>query len=143
MPGRSCVTNLGCMLRVAWNNISAGSQTDVVYTDFSSAFQSVNHQLLAVKMEKSYHVTGKALSWLKSYLSEREQRVCCQRSLFSLGPCAIGHARGWAFISSSVLRVLSMTCRLSCARAAFCSRTILSCMPGSTVPVMFVICKLT
>ena len=65
MPGRSCVTNLGCMLRVAWNNISAGSQTDVVYTDFSSAFQSVNHQLLAVKMEKSYHVTGKAMSWLK------------------------------------------------------------------------------
>ena len=75
LAGRSCVTNLGTMLHKAWENITAASQTDAIYTDYSSAFQSVNHQLLILKLERSYHVNGKALAWLKSYLSERAQRV--------------------------------------------------------------------
>ena len=75
MPGRSCSSNLLTMLNTAWNNIAAGSQTDVIYTDFSSAFQSVNHKLLLHKLENSYHISGKAFAWCKSYLSEREQRV--------------------------------------------------------------------
>lgn len=75
MPGRSCATNLCTLLHEAWSNISAGSQTDVIYTDYSSAFQSVNHRLLLHKLQNSYHVSDKAFAWLKSYLSERKQRV--------------------------------------------------------------------
>ena len=94
MRGRSCVTNLGSMLRGAWGNISAGSQTDIIYTDYSSAFQSVNHRLLALKLEKSYHVTGKALSWLKSYLSEREQRVVVNGRCSAWAPVLSGTPEG-------------------------------------------------
>ena len=75
MPGRSCASNLLTMLNAAWNNIAAGSQTDVIYTDFSSAFQSVNHKLLLHKLKNSYQISGKAFAWFESYLSEREQRV--------------------------------------------------------------------
>ena len=75
MPGRSCVSNLCTMLHEAWSNISAGSQTDVICTDYSSAFQSVNHRLLLHKLENSFHISDKAISWLKSYLSNRKQRV--------------------------------------------------------------------
>ena len=75
MPGRSCATNLCTMLHTAWTNISAGSQTDVIYTDYSSAFQSVNHRLLLHKLKNSYHISGKAFDWIGSYLSGREQRV--------------------------------------------------------------------
>ena len=75
LPGRSCASNLGTMLHSAWSNVSAGSQTDVIYTDYSSAFQSVNHKLLIKKLEKSYHIADKALAWCKSYLTGREQRV--------------------------------------------------------------------
>ena len=75
MPGRSCTSNLLTMLNTAWNNIAAGSQTDVIYTDFSSAFQSVSHKLLLHKLKNSYHLSGNAYSWCKSYLCEREQRV--------------------------------------------------------------------
>ena len=89
MSGRSCVTNLGSMLRVAWNNISAGSQTDVIYTDFSSAFQSVNHKLLLHKLENSFKINGSALQWLKSYLSGREQRVVVN-----------GHCSAWVPVTS-------------------------------------------
>ena len=62
MPRRTYVTNLRVMLREAWDNISAGSQPDVIYTDYASAFQSVYHQLLVSKMQKSYHLSGQALA---------------------------------------------------------------------------------
>ena len=75
LPGRSTATNLCCMLHTAWTNISAGSQTDVIYTDFSSAFQSVKHRLLLYKLNSSYQITDKAFDWISSYLSGRQQRV--------------------------------------------------------------------
>ena len=75
LPGRSCATNLCTMLHTAWTNISAGSQTDVIYTDYSSAFQSVNHILLLHKLKNSYRISDKAFDWIGSYLSGREQRV--------------------------------------------------------------------
>ena len=75
MPGRSCATNLATMLHTAWSNIAAGSQTDVIYTDYSSAFQSVNHTLLLHKLKHSFHISDKAFDWCESYLSGRRQRV--------------------------------------------------------------------
>ena len=75
LPGRSYATNLCTMLHTAWTNISAGSQTDVIYTDYSSAFQSVNHILLLHKLKNSYRISDKAFDWIGSYLSGREQRV--------------------------------------------------------------------
>ena len=52
-----------------------GYQTDAIYTDFSLAFQSVNHVLLAHKLQNSYHLRDSALQWFVSYLSGRCQRV--------------------------------------------------------------------
>ena len=75
MPGRSCTSNLCTLLHEAWSNISAGSQTDVIYTDYSSAFQSVSHKLLLHKLQNSFQISYKAIYWLKSYLSDRKQRV--------------------------------------------------------------------
>lgn len=75
LPRRSCDTNLATYLHHAWSSMSDGCQTDAIYTDFSSAFQSVNHKLLVFKLEKSYHLSGKILNWFASYLSGREQRV--------------------------------------------------------------------
>ena len=72
---RSCASNLACFLSHAWDSIAAGSQTDTVYTDFSSAFTSVNHQLLLHKLRTSFSVSDKAYAWLASYLSNRRQRV--------------------------------------------------------------------
>ena len=75
MPRRSCMTNLATMLHEAWNNISDGMQTDVIYTDFSAAFQSVDHSLLLHKLRCSFKVSDRAFLWLKSYFTDREQRV--------------------------------------------------------------------
>ena len=54
MPKRSCVTNLATMLHEEWGNMSMGLQTDIIYTDYSAAFQSVNHALLLHKLSDSY-----------------------------------------------------------------------------------------
>ena len=75
VQGRSCATNLATLLSTAWNSIEEKVQTDCIYTDFTSAFQSVNHTLLIHKLKNSYHISGTALNWFTSYLENRTQRV--------------------------------------------------------------------
>ena len=54
--------------------IELGDAVDVIYTDFSKAFDSVPHQRLLKKME-SLGITGNILSWVKAFLSDRKQCV--------------------------------------------------------------------
>ena len=75
VPGRSCTSNLAVFLTSAWEAMSEGYQTDVIYTDFSAAFQSVDHRLLIHKLQNSYQLRDSALAWFVSYLSDRRQRV--------------------------------------------------------------------
>ena len=75
IPKRSCVSNLTCFLDHCWTYLSKGSQTDAIYTDFSSAFTSVNHKLLLYKLRHSFSISGLAFNWIESYLSQRSQRV--------------------------------------------------------------------
>ena len=49
-------------------------QTDLIYLDFSKAFDSVDHQILLRKLQ-SYGVAGRLLHWFCDYLSRRTQRV--------------------------------------------------------------------
>ena len=94
MPGRSCASNLLTMLNNAWNNIAARSQTDIIYTDYSSAFQSVNHKLLLHKLNNYYHLSGNAFEWCNSYLSEREQRVVVKGKCSQWVPVPSGTPEG-------------------------------------------------
>lgn len=45
---------------------------DIIYTDFEKAFDRVPHQRLLLKM-KILGITGKTLSWIETFLSERQQ----------------------------------------------------------------------
>ena len=75
IPKRSCATNLTRFQHHCWASLSKGSQTDTIYTDFSSAFTSVNHKLLLHKLCHSFNISGLAYKWIQSYLSNRSQRV--------------------------------------------------------------------
>ena len=46
-----------------------------LYTDFQKAFDSVCHEYLLIKMSNQFGIVGNNLSWFRSYLSDRFQRV--------------------------------------------------------------------
>ena len=74
VPHRDCMTNLLTCLELWTKMIESGNAMDVIYTDFSKAFDSVPHQRLLKKME-SLGITGNTLSWVKAFLSNRQQCV--------------------------------------------------------------------
>ena len=105
MPKRSCVTNLATMLHDAWDNVSTGLQTDVIYTDYSAAFQSVNHALLLHKLRLSYKISGRALAWLEFILHGQGAARGGQWYMLLLDPCTVGNAGGQLNLTF-VVRVL-------------------------------------
>ena len=74
VPFRDCMTNLVTCLELWTEMIEEGDAIDVIYTDFSKAFDSVPHQRLLRKM-KSLGIIGDTLGWVKGFLSNRRQRV--------------------------------------------------------------------
>ena len=69
VPGRDCTTNLTSLLQEAYSAVDQGGQLDVIYTDFSKAFDRVNHNLLIHKLA-SYHVHPQLLQLLRSLFNE-------------------------------------------------------------------------
>lgn len=72
--GRSTSTNLLEFTTSINTGFSNGHQSDAVFMDFSKAFDSVNHKLLLMKLCKS-GFSPALIKWLKSYLTERTQKV--------------------------------------------------------------------
>lgn len=72
--GRSTTTNLLELTGHVFNGFSNGCQTDVIYTDFSKAFDTISHELLLYKLDAFGFPPG-LLSWISSYLKDRTQRV--------------------------------------------------------------------
>ena len=74
VPWRDCMTNLTMCMELWTQMLEAGDAVDVLYTDFSKAFDSVPHQRLLKKMS-GIGITGSTLNWVESFLSNRQQRV--------------------------------------------------------------------
>lgn len=72
--GRSTVTNLACITEFISDAMDRGCQTDVIYTDFSKAFDMVDHGVLIDKLF-SFGFSAKQISFMQSYLSDRKHRV--------------------------------------------------------------------
>ena len=90
MKNRSCLTNLLGALE-AWTRImDAGHGVDVIYLDYSKAFDTVPHMRLLHKLEE-YGITGMAYRWIESYLTGRQMRVMVR-----------GRASRWERVRSGV-----------------------------------------
>ena len=55
--------------------------TVLVLLDLSAAFDTIDHSTLLQRLEKHFGVTGKAHSWMSSYLNDRYQTVCVDGQL--------------------------------------------------------------
>ncbi|CAD6215467.1 GSCOCG00011207001-RA-CDS, partial [Cotesia congregata] len=74
ISGRSTTTNLYIYTDYIYNALNHGFSVHALYTDFSKAFDTVNHDILVEKL-KCHGVTGKALNWFQSYLTGRSLQV--------------------------------------------------------------------
>ena len=70
MRGRSTTTNLVCVTQFIANSLDQLGQVDVIYTDFSKAFDRLDHGLLLNKLS-CFGLNDNLLFLLSSYLSNR------------------------------------------------------------------------
>jgi len=55
--------------------LNKSSRTDIVYFDFSKAFDTVNHDLILHKLKHQFCIDGLLLQFIKIYLENRKQQV--------------------------------------------------------------------
>jgi hypothetical protein len=67
LNGKSTSTQLVQFLSHLSSTFETSGQTDIIYTDFSKAFDRVSHKLLIQKL-KNFGISGSLLSWFQSYL---------------------------------------------------------------------------
>lgn len=83
VSGRSTTTNLTLFSNFCIKGIERGNQVDAVYTDFSKAFDRVQHNILVKKLElMGFH--SNFLKWIHNYLIGRIQYVKIGSSLSSV-----------------------------------------------------------
>ena len=74
MRNKSCTTNLLEFMEKVTAEVDQGNAMDLVYLDFSKAFDKVPHKRLIEKM-KAHSVNGRLLQWIQRWLQGRTQRT--------------------------------------------------------------------
>ncbi len=74
MKKRSTVLQLLKVFDDITDKIEKGLPVDIIYTDFTKAFDTVPHNRLLYKLER-YGIAPTLLRWIKSFLTYRQQRV--------------------------------------------------------------------
>ncbi|PKU32054.1 rna-directed dna polymerase from mobile element jockey-like [Limosa lapponica baueri] len=78
MEGRSCLINLFSFYDKVTHLVDEGKAVDIVYLDFSKAFDMVSHSILLDKLP-THGLDWNALHWVKNWLEGRAQRVVVNR----------------------------------------------------------------
>ena len=93
VKGRSTATQL-ILTHHKWARaLDEGHQVDVVFLDFSKAFDRVPHQALLHKL-CNFGISGELLNWCQDYLSNRRQRVVIDGYSSSLTDITSGVPQG-------------------------------------------------
>lgn len=79
-PGRSTITQLLVHIDRIIDILETNQNADVLYLDFSKAFDKVCHVTLINKL-KGFGIRDKVLNWLQNFLQDRYQKVVVQGKL--------------------------------------------------------------
>ena len=77
--GHSCENAISELVGTIVKNKEQKKSTVGVFIDLSKAFDTLNHEMLLLKMER-YGMRGCVLEWFRSYLNNRKMRVRCTSS---------------------------------------------------------------
>ena len=90
---RSCESQLLTTAQDLASALDSSQQIDAILLDFFKAFDKVPHQRLLIKLEH-YGVRGTTLQWIRSFLSDRTQRVVVEGKSSSSAPVTPGVPQG-------------------------------------------------
>ena len=93
MKHKSCTTNLLEFLEKLTAEQDQGGAMDVIYLDFSKAFDKVPHQRLLDKFV-AHSVDGNVLNWVRGWLSGRVQRTVLNGESSDWGEVGSGVPQG-------------------------------------------------
>jgi hypothetical protein len=74
--------------------LDQGDGVLLVLLDLSSAFDTIDHGILLKRLEREIGIRGNALTWIKSYLEDRHQRVTIGNTASENSPLTTGVPQG-------------------------------------------------
>ena len=93
LSGKSCVTQLLEFLDNLTEALDQGDGVDIIYLDFSKAFDKLQHRRLMKKIW-GYGTRGKVYKWIKEFLANRSQQVVVDGQSSSTKPVTSGVPQG-------------------------------------------------
>ena len=75
LPNRPCSTKLLQLTDDVVQSLHKNIGTDIIYSDFAKAFDTVNHDIILRKLRQKFDINGRLLKFLQNYLAPRKKKV--------------------------------------------------------------------